>query len=93
MSETKLEFTQTVGKIKIFYNVLQKKMFTNSKAYVNILRGSPQCFELAYYSKTHRDLSEIVKVQCDFHWQYRVFQKELCNHIPNIIVWRALGWR
>jgi hypothetical protein len=32
-------------------------------------------------------------VQCEFHWLYRVFEKELYNGIPNVTVWRMLRRR
>jgi hypothetical protein len=34
----------------------------------------------------HGVLPEIVTVQCDFHWQCRMFKKELYSDIPNVTV-------
>jgi hypothetical protein len=56
-----------------------KKSFTHLKARINLFRGQVQCFELSWYSETHRVLPEIVAVECDFHWKCRVFQKKLWN--------------
>jgi hypothetical protein len=61
--------------------------FTTLKACINLFRGHARCFEL---SKPHRVLPGVVTVQCRVHWKCRMFQKELCNGIPNVTVWRVL---
>jgi hypothetical protein len=44
-----------------------KKGFTNLKAYMNLLRGHIQCFELSWCRKIHQVSFGIVVVECDFH--------------------------
>jgi hypothetical protein len=60
---------------------------------MNLFRGHVQCFELSQCSKAHQVLPGIVTVQCDFHWEYRMFQKEIYNGIPNVTVLRVLRKR